>query len=153
MRHWLAVSSYRHQAYLDVPLATAWSLLETPARYPEWWPRVVDVQGEAVEQGDEYVQVTRRPGWRVKSTYLIERREDLREIRMSCQLTASYAHWMLTEAQGGTFIDLEMGMEPRRLGYRVFDLAVGRPWFKRWTQDSLAGLDRAAHREQHAVDA
>jgi uncharacterized protein YndB with AHSA1/START domain len=144
------LSSYRHQAYLNAPVATAWSLIGAPERYPEWWPRIVEVQGEAFEQGDEYVQVSRRPGWHVESRYVIERREDLHEIRMRCQLSSSYAHWTLTPAQGGTFIDLEMGMEPRRLGYRVFDVTVGRPWFKRWTLQSLEGLDEAVRRERSA---
>ncbi len=147
------MSSYRHQAYLEAPVATAWSLLGAPERYPEWWPRIVEVHGEAYEQGDEYVQVSRRPGWHVESRYVIERREELHEIRMRCQLSSSYAHWTLTAAQGGTFIDLEMGMEPHRLGYRVFDVAIGRPWFKRWTLQSLEGLNNAVRREQRAPSA
>ena len=79
-------------------------LRRAPGRYPEWWPRVVEVRGERFEEGDEYVQVTRDPTSRVESSFLLERREDLREIRMSCQLTGMFAHWLLTPAQGGTFV-------------------------------------------------
>ena len=51
--------------------------------------------------------------------------DDLREIRLVCQDTGMYAHWLMTDAQGGTFVDVEMGMEPRTAGTRVFD-AVDR---------------------------
>jgi hypothetical protein len=59
---------------------------------------------------------------------------------MSCQLTGTYAEWLLTPAQGGTFVELEMGMEPRRVSDRVFDRVAGKPYFRRWANQSLDGL-------------
>jgi len=106
------------------------------------------VRGESFEEGEEYVQVTRDPTGNAQSNFLIERRDDLREIRMSCQLTGAYAHWWLTEAQGGTFVELEMGMEPRRLGHRVFDRTLGRRYFRSWGDQSLDALREAARRER-----
>jgi len=142
------MSAHRQQAHLDAPLEAVWSLVGAPSRYPEWWPRVVEVQGERFEEGDEYAQVTRDPtANNVHSNFLIERRDDLREIRMSCELTGSYAHWFLTAAQGGTFVELEMGMEPRRLGHRLFDMTVGRHYFRSWGEQSLDGLREAARRQ------
>src|SRR5262249_31384725 len=120
-----------------------WGLVGTPKRYPEWWPRVVEVRGERFEEGDEFVQVT-DTGRKVETSFLLERRENLREIRMSCQLTGTYAHWSLTPAQGGTFVDLEMGMEPKRLGDRVVDATLGKRYFRRWSELSLEALDRRA---------
>ena len=38
----------------------------------------------------------------------IDRLEDLREIRMRCTKTGTYAHWTLTEARGNTFVDVEL---------------------------------------------
>jgi hypothetical protein len=70
---------HRRQAQLDAPLEALWSLVGFPNRYPEWWPRVVEVQGERFEEGDEYVQVTRTPGGRSRSHFLVEHRDDLRE--------------------------------------------------------------------------
>ena len=138
------MSAYRRQAHIDAPLEVVWGLVGRPSRYPEWWPRVIEVRGERFEEGDEYVQVT-DTGGSTESSFLVERREDLREIRMSCQLTGTYAHWSLTPAQGGTFVDLEMGMEPKRFGDRVFDTAPGRRYFRRWSEQSLNALsDRAA---------
>jgi uncharacterized protein YndB with AHSA1/START domain len=145
------MSAHRQQAHLDAPLEAVWSLVGAPSRYPEWWPRVIEVRGERFEEGDEYAQVTRQPTANtVHSNFLIERRDDLREIRMSCQLTGTYAHWFLTAAQGGTFVELEMGLEPRRLGHRLFDMTLGRRYLRSWSEQSLDGLRKAALREATA---
>jgi hypothetical protein len=139
------MSVHRQHAHLDAPLETVWSLVGFPSRYPEWWPRVVEVQGERFEEGDEFVQVTDTPKGKIQSHFLVEHRDDLRGIRMSCQLTGAYAVWLLTPAQGGTFIELEMGMDPRRLGDRLMDLVVGRRYFQAWSRRSLDALQDAAH--------
>src|SRR5436305_7088216 len=134
------MSVHRRQAYLDASLEDLWSLVGSPSHYPDWWPRVVEVSGERFEEGDEFVQVIRTPAGRLQSHFLIEHRDDLREIRMSCQLTGTYAQWLLTPAQGGTFIELEMGMLPNRLRDRLLDLAIGKRYFEAWSQQSLDAL-------------
>ena len=144
------MSSYRHQAHLDSPIEDVWGLVATPSRYPEWWPRVIEVDGERFEQGDEWAQVTQTGRRLVETNFLLERRDDLREIRMSCQLTGTYVDWSLTPAQGGTFVDLEMGMQPKRLGDRLLDLAIGRSYFRRWSKESLEGLAEAVVAAQSA---
>ena len=145
------MSAHREHAHLDAPLEVVWGLVGTPSRYPEWWPRVIEVRGERFEEGDEYVQVTKDPvGTAAESNFLLDRRDDLREIRMSCQLTGMYAHWQLTPAQGGTFVELEMGIQARRVGDRLFDLAAGRVYFRRWANQSLDGLRDAASRPASA---
>jgi Polyketide cyclase / dehydrase and lipid transport len=138
------MSAHRQHAHLEAPIDVVWGLVGTPSRYPEWWPRVIEVRGERFEEGDEYAQVTKDPVGKTESHFLLERRDDLREIRMSCQLTGMYAEWLLTPAQGGTFVELEMGMEARRLGDRVFDRAAGKLYFRRWASQSLDGLREAA---------
>jgi len=138
------MSSYRQHAHLDAPLRSVWDLVGSPPRYPEWWPRVIEVNGERFEEGDEYAQVTAAPGRQARTNFLIERRDELREVRMSCDLTGAYAHWFLTEAQGGTFVELEMGMQPRRISDSIFDAALGNRYFRRWSEESLAALERAA---------
>jgi hypothetical protein len=138
------VSAHREQAHLDAPLETVWDLVGTPSRYPEWWPRVIEVRGERFEEGDEYTQVTKDPIGRSETSFLLERRDNLREVRMSCQLTGMYAEWLLTAAQGGTFVEVEMGIEARRVGDRIFDRAMGKAYFRRWTTQSLDALREAA---------
>ncbi len=146
------MSAHRLQAHLDAPLEAVWSLVGSPSRYPEWWPRVIEVRGERFEEGDEYVQVMRNPtGQSESSRFLIERALDLREIRMSCHLTGTYAHWFLTPAQGGTFVELEMGMEPNRMRHRLFDMTLGRRYFRSWSEQSLDALRDAARREHQGA--
>ena len=141
------MSAHRQQALVDAPLEVVWGLVATPSRYPEWWPRVIEVRGERFEEGDEYAQVTKNPlGTSSESNFLLERRDNLREIRMSCQQTGMYANWLLTPAQGGTFVEVEMGMQARRPGDRLIDRAAGKIYFRRWTHQSLDGLREAALR-------
>jgi uncharacterized protein YndB with AHSA1/START domain len=138
------MSSHRQQAHIDSPLESTWQLVATPTLYPNWWPRVIEVDGEEFEEGDEFVQVVRDPSGETSSNFLIERRDELREIRMSCQLTGAFAHWTLTAAQDGTFVDLEMGMEPTKLRYRLMDATIGQRYFRKWSDESLAALASAA---------
>jgi hypothetical protein len=142
------MSACKRQAMIDAPVESIWDLVGNPARHPEWWPRVVEVEGERFSQGDQYVQVTRSPTGSVQTTFLVESREDLKEVRLRCLATGTYAHWVLTGAQGGTFVDLEMGMDPNGLSNRLFDAAIGRRYFNRWAEESIDGLGRAVS-ERH----
>ncbi len=63
---------------------------------------------------------------------------------MSCQLSGTYAEWLLTPAQGGTFIELEMGIDPKGFRYRVFELTVGGRYLEAWSHQSLEALRNAA---------
>ena len=123
-----------------------WALLGDPQRHPEWWPRVIEVRGERFEQGDSYAQVTQAPTGRQETTFIVDERDDLKAIRMRCIETGMYADWRLTEARASTFLDVEMGMDPRGLGNRVFDAAAGRLYFRRWLQQSIDGLKAAVER-------
>jgi hypothetical protein len=138
------MSAHRRQALLDAPVEVIWELVGNPARYPEWWPRVIEVSGERFEEGDEYVQVTRDLVGQAKTRFLVERLDELREIRMRCQASGTYADWRLMGAQGGTFVELELGMEPIHLRDRLFDGTAGRVFFRRWAQESLEALQAAA---------
>jgi hypothetical protein len=77
---------------------------------------------------------------------LIDGMEELREIRMHCTISGMLVRWRLTEAQGGTFVDAEFGMDPVRPRDRVLDLAVGRRFFRRWLDEAIEGLRGAAER-------
>lgn len=141
----------RQQAHLDAPVDSVWALVGNPQRFPEWWPRVIEVQGERFEEGEEYVQVTKSPVGTSETRWLLDRHDELRAIRMTCQQTGTYASWSLTEARGGTFVDLEMGMQPTRLGDRLFNATLGKGYFRRWGQESLAALQAAARGERGAT--
>jgi len=105
---------------------------------------VIEVRGEHFDEGSNYAQVTRDPTGRVETFFRIERLEDLREIQMRCTKTGTYSRWLLTEAQGSTFVDVEFGMDPIGLGNRIFDATLGRAYFRRWLEQSLAALEEVA---------
>ena len=144
------MSVCRRQAVINAAPSVVWELVGDPRRHVEWWPRVVEVEGDHFEEGSSYAQVTRSATGTVESVMTLDRVEDLREIRLHCVDTGTYARWLLTEARGDTFVDVEFGMDPRGLGNRIFDATLGRRYFRGWLAQSLAGLERAATRARTA---
>jgi uncharacterized protein YndB with AHSA1/START domain len=132
------------QALINAPPSRIWDLVGDPRRHPEWWPRVIEVRGRQFDEGSNYAQVTRDPTGRIETTMTVERLEDLREIQMRCTETGTYARWLLTEAQGNTFVDVEFGMDPIGFGNAVFDATFGKLYFRRWLNQSLAALEAVA---------
>jgi hypothetical protein len=106
------VSVARRQAQIDATVATVWSLLGDPNRYPEWWPRIVEVECEGIEQGCTYKHVARGPVGTAQESVLIEALEDCREVKIRCLDTGTYMRWVLMGARDGTFVDVEFGMDP-----------------------------------------
>jgi Polyketide cyclase / dehydrase and lipid transport len=106
------MSAYRAQAHLDAPLEDVWALVGNPATYPEWWPAAVEIRGESFDVGDVYTQVVGIAGRRPEYSRIIDRRDELKELRWSCPTTGGFQRWLLTDAQGGTFVDMEMGINP-----------------------------------------
>ena len=81
----------------------------------------------------------------------VERLEDLREIHMRCTTTGTYSRWLLTEAQGNTFVDVEFGMDPDGSGIGSSTRPSGKLYFRRWLEQSLAALEDAAARRDRAA--
>jgi len=148
-----AMSSVHEQRYLDCSLEELWDLVGDPSRYPEWWPSVIEVNGESYDTGEEFVQVSRMPLGRSETRYLIDERDEPQEIRMTCQTSGTFAHWRLTEAQGGTFVDFEGGMEPKSVLYRLFDETAGRIYFRRWADQSMKALSEATAKPAEPAEA
>jgi hypothetical protein len=140
------MSITRHQALIGRNLDCVWPLVGDPRRHPEWWPRVMEIRGSAFAEGDTYRQVTTLPIGRHETTQIIERLDDLHEIRTRCLDTGMFAAWRFTEARDETFVDVEMGMDPIGVGRRLFDAVAGRPYFRRWLEQSIEQLRSAAER-------
>jgi uncharacterized protein YndB with AHSA1/START domain len=139
------MSAVREQMLVEAPVAVVWDLVGDPRRYPEWFPRVFEVEGKRFDQGDEFVQVSRHPViGRDEAHFLIDDMDELRELRMHCTISGMLVHWKLTDAQGGTFLDAEFGMDPLRRRDRVIDAVAGRRFFRRWLFEALDGLKRVA---------
>jgi uncharacterized protein YndB with AHSA1/START domain len=140
------MSEVHEQALVDAPVSTVWELVGNPSRYPEWLPRVFEVQGERFREGAEFVQVSKQPFGRNEAHFLIDSVDELREIRMHCTISGMFVHWQLTEAQGGTFLTAAFGMDPLRRRDRLVDLTVGRRFFRRWLSEAVEGLKSAVGR-------
>jgi uncharacterized protein YndB with AHSA1/START domain len=145
------MSEVRTEALVDSPLSTVWELVGDPSRYPEWLPRVFEVQGERFDEGDEFVQVSQQPLFgHTEAHFLVDRMDELREIRMHCTISGMFVHWQLTEAQGATFLSAAFGMDPIRPRDRLSDFTIGRRFFSRWLAEAVEGLKSAAHQRTAA---
>jgi uncharacterized protein YndB with AHSA1/START domain len=144
------VGCWREQTLIDAPLEDVWELVGDPRRYPEWAEGFVEVTGlPEVRQGAQYEGVTRGPvkSMKGRTTFEIDALDDLHEIRMRCTQSGWYSRWVLTEAEGATFADVEVGMEPISSAYSAMDKVTGKRWYRRVAQGSLDGIKRALSRE------
>jgi Polyketide cyclase / dehydrase and lipid transport len=142
------VSRARQQAFIDAPVERIWELVSDIERHPQWWPRVAETEIEQIAEklaaGDTYRQVTRRPLGTDETRLEIESLDEFRGLSIRCLKTGMFVRFGLTEAQDGTFVDGEMGMDPRGFGNRVFDALAGRRYFSKWMAETFTGLERAA---------
>ena len=109
------MASWKQQALIEAPVEEVWRLLEDPARFPEWSGETIEVTGipTEIEKGATFEVTGRGPlGLKATTTNNVEELEDKREIKLRCQRSGWYSHWLLTEAQGQTFTEIEMGVEP-----------------------------------------
>jgi uncharacterized protein YndB with AHSA1/START domain len=138
------MASWKQQGLIDAPIAEVWELLSDPARFPEWNKGTVAITGAPtkIEKGSSF-DVTGRGPLRMKATttFTVEQLNDLREIKLRCQTSGFYSHWLLTEAQGQTFTEVELGVErvPGLEG-RVTGAMHTKGYLRRAAEDSLDGL-------------
>ena len=142
------MSSFRQQTLIEAPLPDVWQLVGDPRRYPEWAGDVVDVTGlpDVVAEGTRFEQTTRTPMGTTTTPHMVEALDDMREIRLRCLKSGYYSHWLLTEAGDDTFCEVEVGMDPDALRYRVVDAAVGRRWYRNVVTDWVERIRTAATR-------
>ena len=131
------MSSWRQQTLIEAPVDDVWQLVGDPRRYPEWAGNVLEVTGlpKEVTTGAEFTQKGKTPFGNATTQFVVEELEDLREIRMRCLQSGYYSHWLLTEAGDDTFCEVEIGMDPKHLGYRAFDATLGKRWYRSVVRD------------------
>jgi uncharacterized protein YndB with AHSA1/START domain len=144
------MADWTEQGTIDAPTEDIWRLVADPARYPEWWPRWVEVQGERFDEGTEFVQVMKTPVGRAETTFKIDRMDDMREIRMHCMKTGLFADWRLTDAQGGTFVEIRAGVDP--IG-SALERRLAKLFFRRWATESFEALGRTVRSRKTGVRA
>ena len=140
------MATWKQQAQIDAPVERIWALLADPETYAEWAGDVVDVTGAPtrIEKGSSFQQTSPGPiGGEQTTTFVVEELEDLREIKLRCQASGYYSHWRLTEAQGGTFTEVQLGVEPIGLHGQVARVLMTKRALRRVTEESLDGIRRA----------
>lgn len=126
-----------------------WDLIADPNRFPEW-SSALEVTGvpTRIEKGSAYRQVTRGPlGMKAETTFEVEELDEgLHEIRLRCQTSGFYSHWLLTEVRGETFADVEMGVEAKTLRERAHSIAHTKGFLRRMADEGLDSLRRLVTR-------
>jgi uncharacterized protein YndB with AHSA1/START domain len=148
------MASWRQQALIDAPVREVWELLCDPARGPDWSEDVIAVTGapSKIERGTTFEMTSRGPlGIKATTPFRVEEFDDMHEIKMQCQVSGFYSHWILTEARGGTFTELELGIEPveeRPLPARAMAALHTKSFLRRTVDKTLDGLRRAFSRDR-----
>jgi hypothetical protein len=136
--------SYRRHALIEAPIEDVWPVVSDPRTHPDWWPEVTEVRasGELAE-GEEYLRVSRRFGFldQVDGVWVVERLEHLKEAHFRCTVSGAYTRFALTPAQHQTFVEIEAGMLPPNLRWRLAK-TLSRLYFVRWLRDVLDALPR-----------
>jgi uncharacterized protein YndB with AHSA1/START domain len=138
----------RQQAFIDAPLQLVWELASDPDRQTEWWPDTITfecVDGD-FEQGCRVRNIQRMP-WPMsdmETTLQVDRMVPGKELVIRCMDTGTYTRAVLTEGQGGTFVEMEAGNDPESVRDKAKMALVGRRLFRRWVDHALEKLRSAA---------
>ena len=122
-----------------------WELVGDPNRHAAWFPKVVEAECDGIEEGCSYRMVMKGPVGAVEEMAVVESFEDCGEIKIRCE-TGTYMLFKLVGIRGGTFVDVEFGMEPHAVQHRVFDRIAGKRYYSRWLEQSVDALRVAAER-------
>ena len=138
------MSSWQQQALIEAPVEDVWSAVADPQAYAEWAAGVIEVTGVAkLEPEARFQQVTKSPFFPPEeTTFRVEALEEMREVKLRCEKSGYYSRWVLTPAQDSTFMEVEIGVDPKAIQYRLYFGAMGKRYFRRLTEESLDGLRR-----------
>lgn len=143
------MSHCRQQAFIEAPPQVVWGLLSDVDRHSEWWPGFVEVECEGLEAGCTYRQVVTDPfGKDSEETFQVAEMEDCEQLQINCLETGTSVRFVLTEAQGGTFLDGEAGMDPPSIKHRVWDTVAGKRWYRDWLAKALDAIAERAKQER-----
>ncbi|MDX6638521.1 MAG: Polyketide cyclase / dehydrase and lipid transport [Solirubrobacterales bacterium] len=138
------VSDARQQTFIQAPRRVVWELIADVERHADWWPDVIEVDCDQVAQGCQYREVIKVPFGTAERQFEIEDLDDPARFSIRCVNTGAFCEVVLTDAQGGTFVEGRAGLDPRSLRFKVFDAVAGQRYFTRWLEQSLAAMERVA---------
>lgn len=141
--------SSTQQTFIDAPVQSVWDLIGDPNRHPQWWPEMLEVECADLNEGCRYRGVVKQFLGAEEHELLLARLEDCREVSIHCGGTGVTTRFLLTEAQGGTFVEGYFSVDPTTAGMKVLSAISGRRFLRGWLDRSLANLKNAAER-QHA---
>jgi uncharacterized protein YndB with AHSA1/START domain len=136
--------SSTQQAFIDAPIERVWELLGDPNRHPEWWPEMIEVECADLSEGCRYRGVVKGPFGAAPHDLEVDRLEDCREVSIFCEETGVRTRFVLTEAQGGTFVEGRFTIEPNSIGMKVLGAVTGRRFMHSWLESSLEHLKSSA---------
>jgi uncharacterized protein YndB with AHSA1/START domain len=136
--------STTQQMFIDAPADRIWELVGDPNRHPEWWPEMLEVECADLKEGCRYRGVVKGPFGSAPHDLVVDRLEDCREVSIFCDGTGVTTRFVLTEAQGGTFVEGCFTIEPNSIGMKVIGAVTGRRYLHSWLESSLENLKRAA---------
>jgi uncharacterized protein YndB with AHSA1/START domain len=134
------------QAYIDASPETVWELVGDPNRHPDWWPDVLEVECADLREGCRYRGVVKGPFRASEHDLVIERLDTCQEVSISCEGTGVTTRFVLTAAQGGTFVEGHFAIDPNGIGTKVVAAVGGRRIMRSWLERSLENLKHAAER-------
>ena len=105
---------------------------------------MVEVECADLTEGCRYRGVVKGPFGASRHDITVDRLEDCREVSIFCDGTGVTTRFVLTEAQGGTFVEGCFTIEPNGMGMKVLGAVTGRRFMHSWLESSLAHLRTAA---------
>jgi uncharacterized protein YndB with AHSA1/START domain len=135
------------QTFIDASPETIWELVGDPNRHPDWWPGIVEVECADLREGCRYREVVKGFFKPQEHDIMIERLDTCQEVCISCQDTGVTTRFVLTGAQGGTFVEGHFSIEPKSVGTKVVTAVTGRRFIRSWLERSLENLKQVAERQ------
>jgi Polyketide cyclase / dehydrase and lipid transport len=152
------MASWRQQALIEAPVADVWDILIDPTRGPDWDEDTIAVTGAPakIEKGSTFDVTGRGPlHMKATTTFRVEELDDMHELKMKCQVSGFYAHWLLTPAQNGTFTQVELGIEPLETKPSLRGKAAAalhtKSFLRRQVEKLLDGLRRAVSGDRQSA--
>jgi uncharacterized protein YndB with AHSA1/START domain len=135
------------QTFIDASPETIWELVGDPNRHPDWWPGIVEVECADLREGCRYREVVKGFFKPQEHDIVIERLDTCQEVCISCEDTGVTTRFVLTGAQGGTFVEGHFSIEPKKVGAKVVTAVTGRRFIRSWLEHSLENLKQVAERQ------